>query len=274
MLLTVVLAAAVALAGASATVAAPAARGGAAAQAGLAPGAYQVALGTLCVQGLRSLDAAPAAARKGVAEAARAAARLDLVRAGLGPLLGKTRLLAAPPSLARPHAKLVAALAALDRSAAALSAKLRKAASPGVAVRGYARDVQRAQAGALAAFVAAGAPPCIQLLRVVGEAVTVDAKPPLARAAKASGRAARLVTLAFRLGDDSGTAAATLTVHLGSARAGRPYAVPFTATGRSAVVRVRWRAPRYIHGFYRYCVVPRDRAGNVGARSCAAITLR
>lgn len=243
----------------------------AAAELPLSAGAYQVAVGGLCVSGAQGLTAAPA--RASGSAGARAAARLVAVQKALAPLLAKAGGLVPPKQLAAAHARMLAAVRSLSATASTLAGKLRASASPGRAALPALKAVRLAQADALAAFARIGAPPCTALVSAAADAVTLDTKPPVARAAKAKGRAGAAVALSFRLSDDSGVAAAAVTVYLGKARAGKPASLPFRATGAKAVT-VRWRAPRYVHGFYRWCVVPRDRAGNLGARSCAAIDLR
>ena len=97
-----------------------------------------------------------------------------------------------------------------------------------------------------------------------------DVAAPKARALPGAAKRGQRARLRFRLLDNSGRAAAAVTVSRGAARV----AVLRRRSGpaRGGVSSVRWRVPGSLApGRLTFCVRPADGSGNTGRRSCAPL---
>ena len=96
-----------------------------------------------------------------------------------------------------------------------------------------------------------------------------DVQRPTASALSSSGRRGRLARLRYRLADNSGRAAAIVTVNSGGRRLARLVRPRARAGPGAAPWRVPAGAPRRL----RFCVQPLDAAGNRGQAACAQLTV-
>jgi hypothetical protein len=104
-------------------------------------------------------------------------------------------------------------------------------------------------------------------------ATFVDVQAPHATALPSSGRRGRLAQLRYRLVDNSGRAAAQVTVQAGARRLATLSRPASRATGGQS--SVAWRIPRSAAGrALRFCVRPVDAGRNRGGASCARLAVR